>query len=177
MSDSSDPDSELFRAAVTDVKRLRTDRKEHPGQQRPEPRAKFTRADEARVLEQSLEDAPDWAPETGEELAWRGGGVRESDYRKLRRGELKVAAEIDLHGMSAAEARVVLGEFLAGCQSRGQRCVRVIHGKGNRSGQRGPVLKRKIGRWLRRRADVLAFHSARPVDGGTGALYVLLRRR
>jgi DNA-nicking Smr family endonuclease len=52
--------------------------------------------------------------------------------------------------------------------------VRIIHGKGLRSGPSGPVIKRRIGRWLRRRNEVLAYCSARPVDGGTGAIYLLL---
>jgi DNA-nicking Smr family endonuclease len=54
--------------------------------------------------------------------------------------------------------------------------VRIIHGKGNRSNHKGPVIKTKINNWLRQHERILAFHSARPVDGGTGAIYVLLRR-
>jgi DNA-nicking Smr family endonuclease len=54
-------------------------------------------------------------------------------------------------------------------------CVRIIHGKGLRSRHKGPVIKTKVNTWLRQRDDILAFCSARPVDGGTGAIYVLLR--
>jgi DNA-nicking Smr family endonuclease len=50
----------------------------------------------------------------------------------------------------------------------------VIHGKGRGSGPRGPVLKHVVNHWLRRMDDVAAFATARPVDGGTGAVYVLL---
>jgi DNA-nicking Smr family endonuclease len=86
-----------------------------------------------------------------------------------------VAAELDLHGMTSELARSALREFMAECRRRDHRCVRIIHGKGRGSSNRGPVLKGKVNRWLRQRDDVLAFCSARPVDGGTGALYVLLR--
>jgi DNA-nicking Smr family endonuclease len=56
-------------------------------------------------------------------------------------------------------------------------CIRIIHGKGKRSrNNKGPVIKTKVNHWLRQRDDVLAFCSARPIDGGTGAIYVLLRR-
>jgi DNA-nicking Smr family endonuclease len=72
------------------------------------------------------------------------------------------------------EAKAALYEFLSAAGLAGIRCVRVIHGKGRRSGHQGPVLKRKLGRWLQLRDDVLAYCSARPVDGGTGAVYVLL---
>jgi DNA-nicking Smr family endonuclease len=72
-------------------------------------------------------------------------------------------------------ARDALGDFLAGSRDAGHRCVRIIHGKGYRSGARGPVLKTAVNLWLRRHMDVMAFTSARTIDGGTGALYVLLR--
>ena len=83
-------------------------------------------------------------------------------------------AEIDLHGLGRHAAHEALREFLADAFARGQRCVRVIHGKGRGSGPRGPVLKHVVNHWLRRMDAVAAFASARPVDGGTGAVYVLL---
>ena len=96
--------------------------------------------------------------------------------RRLRRGEYAIRDELDLHGMTQDEARAALGAFLAEAVSQGQRCVRIIHGKGLGSGHRGPVLKSAVNRWLRRHGDVVAFSSARRNDGGTGALYVLLAR-
>ena len=95
-------------------------------------------------------------------------------FRRLRRGQFAVAAEIDLHGLGRHAAHEALREFIAEAVERGQGCVRVIHGKGRGSGQRGPVLKHVVNHWLRRMDGVLAFASARPVDGGTGAAYVLL---
>lgn len=79
--------------------------------------------------------------------------------------------------MTVTTARESLGEFLRRARRDSLGCVRIVHGKGNGSRQRGPVLKQKVNHWLRQRDEVLAFCSARPVDGGTGAIYVLLRRQ
>ena len=169
----TDEDRELFRKAVEDVRRL-PKRAEPPSLPPPAPRARFRRADEASVLEESLAVNPEEASDTGEDLSFRRPSVGLPVFRKLRRGEISVRDELDLHGFTAVEARVVLYEFLTAAALAGMRCVRVIHGKGRRSGHQGPVLKRKLGRWLQLRDDVLAYCSARPVDGGTGAVYVLL---
>jgi DNA-nicking Smr family endonuclease len=95
--------------------------------------------------------------------------------RRLRRGLVPIEDELDLHGLSQAAARERLAEFIARSRDGGCRCVRIIHGKGYRSGARGPVLKSAVNLWLRRHLDVMAFVSARPIDGGGGAMYVLLR--
>jgi DNA-nicking Smr family endonuclease len=95
--------------------------------------------------------------------------------RRLRRGLFPIDDELDLHGLSQAAARNHLADFLARSRDGGCRCVRIIHGKGYRSGARGPVLKAAVNLWLRRHLDVLAFVSARAIDGGAGAVYVLLR--
>jgi DNA-nicking Smr family endonuclease len=79
--------------------------------------------------------------------------------------------------MNVPAARQALIAFIKASQRDNMSCVRMIHGKGNRSRHKGPVLKHKVNHWLRQRQEVLAFCSARPMDGGTGAIYVLLRRR
>ena len=177
MTDEHDPDLELFRAEVSDVRPLHHDRAE-PAPTRPEPVPAQRLADEAAVLRELLADPQDHhelGAEAGEALAYLQEGVQRRVLRRLGRGQYALASELDLHGMTVALAKQELDAFLAGCQDRGRRCVRIIHGKGRGSGNRGPVLKAKVALWLRRRDDVLAFCSARPVDGGTGALYVLLR--
>ena len=170
-----DDDRDLFRRMFGDVKRVRSDKAE-PVRPRPRPSARFRRLDETQVMEESLSGAMDpHELETGEELLFRRPHVRPGDLRRLRRGHIPVADEIDLHGLTADEAHSALAEFLIEAVAGRTRCVRVIHGKGLRSGPGGPVIKRRIGRWLRRRDEVLAFCSARSVDGGTGAVYVLLK--
>lgn len=171
-----DDEGRLFREAVGEVKPLRHDRHASPSRKRP-PRARFARADRLAVLDESLHGAPDDPLiASGDELSFRRPGVAESVLRKLRRGEYRVAGELDLHGLTVEQSKQALREFLADALERRAGCVRIIHGKGLRSGHRGPVLKGMVGSVLRRMSAVVAFVSARPVDGGTGAVYVLLSR-
>lgn len=98
--------------------------------------------------------------------------------KKLRRGEYSIQAHVDLHGMNRDEARLRVAEFIRRCRSEGKRCVLIVHGRGIGSKDNIPVLKNKLIAWLTRGAigrSVLAFASARQFDGGTGAVYVLLR--
>jgi DNA-nicking Smr family endonuclease len=115
--------------------------------------------------------------ETGEEIYYCREGLQQTVLRKLKRGQFRVSAFLDLHGMTVTIARQALAHFLQIARRDNITCVRIIHGKGNRSRHKGPILKHKVNHWLRQRDEVLAFCSARPVDGGTGAVYVLLRRR
>jgi DNA-nicking Smr family endonuclease len=168
-------DTHLFREAVRDVKPLAQEAPAAEPPRRPPPHARFTRADRLAVLQESLEgDAGDPELASGEELVFAREGVQIGVLRKLRRGQYRVQAEIDLHGLTVREAKEELRAFLAHALERHIRCVRVIHGKGLRSGHRGPVLKAAVSSVLRRVGPVLAYVSARQVDGGTGALYVLL---
>jgi DNA-nicking Smr family endonuclease len=84
-------------------------------------------------------------------------------------------ATLDLHGYTSAEAAVHLQRFIQSAKAQGLRAIRVVHGKGHGSA-RGPVLKAIVDRWLREFPDVLAFCSAQPQNGGTGAVDVLLRK-
>ncbi len=171
----SDEDIALFRESVGTVRPLRRDAVaiERP---RPEPIPEQARLEIRRVLQESLAQGPEIAEvETGEELLYSAPGVGREVLRRLRRGQLSMQEKLDLHGMSVPEAREAVARFLNGCKSRGLRSVLIIHGKGLGSHQKRPVLKGKLNLWLTRRAEVLAFCSARAVDGGTGAVYVLLR--
>ena len=93
---------------------------------------------------------------------------------RLRRGHWAIQAQLDLHGLRREEARERLNRFVHDARRDGLRCVRVIHGKGNGSPGREPVLKGKVKTWLVQKKDVIAFTQARASDGGTGALMVLL---
>jgi DNA-nicking Smr family endonuclease len=99
--------------------------------------------------------------------------------RRLRRGELAVQAHVDLHGMLKEEAKTELETFLAKSRQQGKRCVLVVHGRGLHSKDQVPVLKEALKRWMhtaRFSRHVLGFATARPHDGGAGAVYVLLKR-
>jgi DNA-nicking Smr family endonuclease len=173
---SKDDDDDLFREAMRDVRRLRAPERVI-ATPKPPAAARFRRADEQAVLQESLNVPEDAAAllGTGEEIGFRRPHVPEPVLTKLRRGQYAVDAEIDLHGLNAAQAKHALRDFIVEAIGRQWRCVRVVHGKGRRSGPRGPVLKPIVCHWLQRSNHVLAFGSARPVDGGSGALYVLLK--
>ncbi len=160
---------------MSGVQRLDSDKAEFR-RSRPGPEPSFTRAEHRQVLQESLHAGPDPGEvETGDELSFRRDGLPATVFRRLRRGRYRVGAELDLHGLTAVEAHQAVHEFLQESCRLGTSVVRVIHGKGLGSGPGGPVIKRRVGRWLRNRDEVLAYCSARPVDGGSGALYVLLR--
>lgn len=170
MNDSI-PEAEraLFQSAVADAEPLTHDQAE-PYRLRPPPRPRERPEQHDELDVYTLSEAE---VETHEYLEFARPGVQKRLMHDLRRGYLQASLELDLHGLTAATARTVLREFLADCAERRLRCVRIVHGKGGRSGQ--PVLKRKVNYWLRLRADVLAFCSATRRDGGSGAVYVLLR--
>jgi DNA-nicking Smr family endonuclease len=167
-------DRALFEEAVGPVRRMKTPTVV-PSAPRPKPHPRHSEADEARVMDELLHmDFDPASIEVGEELVHLKDGHSPRLLRRLRRGQFAVADEIDLHQMNAAAAEATLKRFLDECRQERRLCVKVIHGKGLRSKAQGPVLKKLADRLLRQRGDVLAFASARPAQGGTGATLVLL---
>lgn len=141
----------------------------------PKPEARSFQRDEDEALRLSHESPFEAAPEAlGDFLEYLRDGLPPKLLKRLKRGHFSVQDEIDLHRMSRVEAEAVLRLFLAEARRRDHRCVRIVHGKGLRSGESGPVLKAMVDRMLRLRGDVLAFASAPARDGGSGAVVVLL---
>lgn len=172
----SDADTRLFREAIGEVQRLEPVELP-PAAPKPAPRPRMFEADEAAVSGELLDMAFDPATlEVGEELSYLRDGYPPKWLRQLKRGQFSVQDDLDLHQMNAAAAQASIIAFLAEARHNGMRCVRIVHGKGLRSRAAGPVLKALTDRMLRRRDDVIAFASARPAWGGTGAVIVLLRR-
>lgn len=166
-----------FEALVGAVRPVKARRRVPLRKPPPAPHARFTRADEQAVLKESLSGhAAEPGLETGEELSFRRSHVPLKVLKDLRRGKYSIQDELDLHGLTANEARLMLREFIADVLREGYRCVRIVHGKGLRSGPGGPVLKARLSKWLPQWDQVLAFTTAPARDGGTGALYVLLAR-
>lgn len=169
-------DRELFRDAVKDVLPLNQD-KVFPFQQYLAPIPRQRERDESLVIQEMMSDVFEPTElEIGEELLYLQPGLPKRLLRYLRQGKFSINAELDLHGLNVAEARYALTKFLGECDKNEIRSVRIIHGKGQGSYRKEPVLKRKVNTWLQQRNNVLAFCSARSVDGGTGAIYVLLKR-
>ncbi len=173
----TDDDKEAFQKAMSGAKPHKADLRAPLDQAKPKPRARFARADEQAALAESLDDDIDTIEHGyGGALRYQRPSVGRRTMRKLGRGGYSVQAELDLHGMTLAEAKPRLRDFIEYSAQQGHLCVRVVHGKGLGSGERGPVLKNSVNHWLRRWDNVLAFVSTRQVDGGTGAIYVLLER-
>ena len=168
-------DQALFRASVDGVKPL----PQQPTPATPPPPPPRTRPKERKEslpIDDRLSDGHEATPlENEDELFFSRSGLQHNVLRKLRRGQFRISAELDLHGLRVEEARQALSHFLHLCHLERQQCVRIIHGKGYRSANNQAVLKSKVNHWLRQHDEVLAFCSARVQDGGTGAAYVLLR--
>ncbi|MDR3386461.1 MAG: Smr/MutS family protein [Rudaea sp.] len=172
----SPEDLRLFEQAVGPVRRIAAQRTV-ASRPRPEPEPRQSQLDEARVAGELMRSAIDPAEiEIGEELSYLKASLSPRLLRQLKRGYFSVADEIDLHQMTANVARIAIKQFLDENKRDGRLCVKIIHGKGLRSRADGPVLKRLVDGMLRQRADVLAFASAKPAEGGTGAVIVLLRQ-
>jgi DNA-nicking Smr family endonuclease len=171
-----DDDAALFRAAIGPVREL-PPTPPVPARPRPRPVARMARRDdeEARHELHSLR-GPD-VLESGDALSYRRDELPPRVLQRLRRGHYAAQDELDLHHADAAQAEAMLRGFINGSVQAGLGCVRVVHGKGLHSGSGIPVLKNLVDRLLRQRADVMAFHSAPPAQGGQGAVLVLLRQR
>ncbi len=113
---------------------------------------------------------------TADELFFSRPGLQHRVIKKLRRGQFNCRAVLDLHGMVVDEARQALIEFITEARLHNARYVCIVHGKGHGSSSRLPILKNRVNNWLRQMDEVLAFCSAQPRDGGSGALYLLLKR-
>lgn len=172
-----DPDVQLFRESIGPVRELKAPEATVLSTVKPLPEPRQQLADDARVIEELLiSPLTDIDIDGTEALAYLREGASPKLLKELKRGGYTVQAEIDLHLMRQHEAQHALSEFIAEAREQGCLSVRIIHGKG-RSSERGPVLKALCDRWLRQRADVIAFCSAAPREGGTGAVRVLLARR
>jgi DNA-nicking Smr family endonuclease len=173
--DGENDDKSLFRKAVKGARPLKQDR-HNPQRPRRKPVPLQRHRDDQAVMASLLSD--DYSPdiETGEELLFVRTGIQQRVLRKFRRGQYTIEAELDLHGRTASEARELVSAFLHTARTNNKRCVRIIHGKGLSSLAKLPILKVKVNSWLRQMDAVLAFCSARPNDGGTGAVYVLLKK-
>ncbi len=179
--DRDEDEAALFRAAVGEVRRL-PDAALPPSAPKPRPRARMAERDEAQAREEFRHALDESLLEAGDALSYRRDELPPQTFARLRRGELSAQEELDLHGSPAREAEALLRAFLNDAREHGLGCVRIIHGKGRGiadyvDSRGAPVLKNLVDRMLRQRADVLAFHSAPPAQGGTGAVVVLLAAR
>lgn len=167
----------LFVAAAGAVHRLPDKRQAVLKKKQPEPIATQLQLDEQAVLVEAISDGFDASSllETDDSLSYRRPGIGIDVLQRLRKGEWAIQRQLDLHGLRSDAARDALSGFIRDAHKHGIRCVRVVHGKGLSSPGKTPVLKGKVRNWLVQKNEVLAFVQARPMEGGAGALLVLLQ--
>lgn len=175
-SQKNQDDDSLFRQVTSGVRPLSQDRVT-PYKSKKKPAPIKRNHEEINISDSLLSDHAPEQVESNEELSFKRSGIQNSVMRKLRKGDFAIEAQLDLHRLIVREARELLADFLDHAGQNEFRCVRIIHGKGLGSADKLPVLKSKVNSWLRQRNDVLAFCSATRRDGGTGAVYVLLKHQ
>lgn len=191
MSDNDLPDTEHtdnteidFAAAMTGVTRIRNDRADLRGQPKKLKLANDETTRYKRQMavqdEESIVDGLNSEVinlvETEDELIYATPGVQLKLMKRLKQGHIPWDAGLDLHGYIIDDARTELSSFIRECSNQQLRCVMVIHGKSNNVETQHALMKSYVNDWLRQMDPVIAFCSAQPKDGGTGALYVLLKR-
>ncbi|VAW52726.1 hypothetical protein MNBD_GAMMA06-800 [hydrothermal vent metagenome] len=175
MSDDSIKDDEesLFRSEMGGVTPLKSDNKIKI---KKKPNKAFHQSDDETnsfAIDDAFSDA-EMIENCPDVLSFSRSGLQRNVIKKLRQGKHPIGHVLDLHGLTVIEARNELLEFLGECEALGIRYAIIIHGKGFRSKDK-PVIKPMVNRWLRSVDNVLAFHAAQPKDGGSGAVYVLLK--
>lgn len=178
-------DIDLFRKAVKDTTPLRQKSKKVDNLSAAKPKKALTQTRdtaENRFIDEldtkhdviSEMDTPQVA--AADILVFSRPGIQNKLLQKLRRGQIPIEADLDLHGMRVKDANAEITAFLNYSLSSGLRCIKIIHGKGRGGTSDMPILKNSVNTWLRQIPYVLAFCSAQPNDGGIGAVYILLKK-
>ncbi len=171
---TSADDANLFKATVGKVRTIDTNTVVLKPDKKPRPVPTFKPLEQVDPLQKDVDGDLETLYQE-DKVAFIAPGLQKNVLKKLRKGYYGLDADIDLHGLSSREAQQQLLRFLHYCVEDGCHCVQIVHGKGYHSPDNQPVLKNDINLWLRQHKDVLAFCSAPPRAGGTGALFVLLR--
>lgn len=175
----SEEEQQFFRDEVSDVRPLKSENRIETVKKQHSPRPLRNQHNQDIELLDNVEMMSDPIDlrevEVEDVLFFARPGIQQKVQKKLRRGELPIEEELDLHGYTVVEAKTAILEFINECKKQHIRYIRIIHGKGYRSEKKIPILKTHVAHWLPQHQDILAFASARPADGGTGALYVILK--
>ena len=177
----ADDDFSQFLSEMRGVKRIKVEERADTGKPKADRQQVADRQQNALLSQQTttvdgLSDLFVIDVGAEDELYWARDGVQEGQMRKLKAGQIPFEGSLDLHGMNVEKARATLWEFLAEAARFEVRCVRVTHGKAARTDGRRPMVKSHVNTWLRQHPQVLGFTSCLAKHGGTGAVYVLLKR-
>jgi len=168
--------SDIFQQAIKGVRPMKNDRIDlYANPENSCPFKDKNNYDDA-AIQLNISDQSETRDVSGEEfIFFARSGLQFKTQKQLRQGKIPVEDHLDLHGFSIEEARESLLEFIDFAQKQQIRCIRLVHGKGYRADTSRPVLKNMINRWLRQHPAILGFSSAQARDGGTGAIYILLK--
>ena len=175
ISKTDQDDIALFKIEVGEIEHIEQD-KIHPITNKPKPVPQFQQRLDHDFNDSFSEEFEPHTVGSEETLNFRRSGIQQRLFSRLRNGQIHIEAELDLHGMTIDIAHQALAKFIHDCQHYNIRCARIIHGKGWNSKHHKPILKTKLNSWLQQDENILAFCSAPIKDGGTGAVYVLIRR-
>jgi len=169
-----DDDNNLFNQAMQGVNALTSDKANLKANLKTKPAGiKKRPAETEKNIADTLSD--EFINDCEEFLEFMRPGIQKSYLKQIRNGKVTVEDNLDLHGYRRDDARKLLLNFLDHAQQQSFKLVRIVHGKGYNSSDNQPVLKAMVNKWLQSIPEVLAFVSAVPRDGGTGAVYVLLK--
>jgi len=172
---SPNDDSSLFSELMSDVKQLSSNKENllaHKAKPKPHKKSfnshSITLPQEFTAITNEIE--------SNEHLSFSQQGIQPKLIRQLKRGQFMIDDRLDLHGLQQQQAHAAISEFIGQQVELAHRCVIIVHGKGTGSYSKYPVLKNLAFHLLKTHPMVLALASTQPRDGGTGALYVLLKR-
>ncbi|KZY63831.1 MULTISPECIES: DNA endonuclease SmrA [unclassified Oleiphilus] len=174
----NDDDTDLFAAEMSGVERIKQNRA-HLKKVESDTPGKVVRRSLAVSAKQALDPlASTVVPElkAADVLEYRKDGVQHGVYKNLRMGRYDIEARLDLHRLTVEEARREVFQFLRDCFQYELRTVLILHGKGERNADKIAAIKSHLSVWLPQIDEVMAFHSAQPRHGGTGAVYVMLKK-
>ena len=109
-------------------------------------------------------------------LSYQQPGIQDGVFKNLRLGKYPIEQRLSLKGLTVEESRDSLYRTIVQCHSKGTRTLLVQHGRGEQSKPFPALKKSYLNHWLLELEEVIAFHTAQPAHGGTGATYVLLKK-
>lgn len=166
-------DLQLFKEAMSDVTPITHNKVTHSTKSKSRQQNPNTAT---RSKADTNQFSTEHAPDCDVILRFERPGLQKPVLKKLRQGKFEIEASLDLHGFTAEQSRNAFIDFMDYCRQQQMKVVTIVHGKGFGSSEKKAVIKPLVNKWLQESNDVLAFHSAQPKDGGSGAVYVLLRR-
>jgi DNA-nicking Smr family endonuclease len=178
MTTAQDDERDLFEKEMSGVKPIRTNRARLHKKQEDTPGHEVRRslAVSAKPVVDPLASTVVPELKSNDVLEFRRDGVQHGVYKNLRGGRYEIEARLDLHRMTVEEARKEVFQFLRECFQHELRTVLILHGKGERNPGKVATIKSHLSVWLPQIDEVMAFHSAQKQHGGTGAVYVMLKK-